>query len=131
MNHVIVAKVRYTRDLFTGIGSGAANVPMMGLVTNWFARSARGKAAGFVVSGSGFAILLSGWLIPYVNGLQGEEGWRLNWILLAAMVLCVAVVCLAVLRDRPEDMGLKRVGAEGEEASGQGGGAAARRRPSV
>lgn len=117
--------------LVTGVGSGAANIPMMGLVTNWFARSARGKAAGFVVSGSGFAILLSGRLIPWVNSLRGEEGWRLNWMLLAAMVLCVAVICFAVLRDRPEDMGLKRVGAEGEEASGQGGGAAVRRRPSV
>jgi len=31
----------------TGMGSGAANVPMMGLVSQWFARSHRGKAMGF------------------------------------------------------------------------------------
>jgi MFS family permease len=111
--------------LVTGIGSGAANIPMMGLVTSWFARSARGKAAGFVVSGSGFAILLSGRLIPWVNRLRGEEGWRFNWILLAAMVLCVAVICLVVLRDRPEEMGLKRVGEKSgsEDIEGKPGGA--------
>ena len=37
----------------TGIGSGASNVPMMGLVANWFARKIRGRAAGFMVIGSG------------------------------------------------------------------------------
>ncbi|HYA31472.1 MAG TPA: MFS transporter, partial [Thermodesulfovibrionales bacterium] len=41
----------------TGIGSGAANVPMMGLVSHWFASTIRGRAAGFIVIGSGFAII--------------------------------------------------------------------------
>ena len=44
----------------TGMGSGAANVPMMALVSSWFAPGKRGKGTGFVVIGSGFAILLSG-----------------------------------------------------------------------
>jgi MFS family permease len=44
----------------TGIGSGAANVPVMGLITAWFDRTIRGRAAGFVVIGSGFAIIISG-----------------------------------------------------------------------
>ena len=44
--------------VITGMGSGAANVPVMGLITAWFDRSIRGKAAGFVVIGSGFAIIV-------------------------------------------------------------------------
>ena len=44
----------------TGLGSGAANVPMMSLVAAWFGSRSRGRAAGFIVSGSGFAILLAG-----------------------------------------------------------------------
>ena len=41
---------------------------MMGLITAWFDRAIRGRAAGFVVIGSGFAIIISGKLIPFVNG---------------------------------------------------------------
>jgi MFS family permease len=107
--------------LVTGLGSGAANVPMMGLVTAWFSKAVRGRAAGFIVSGSGFAILLSGWLIPAVNRLQGDEGWRLSWVVLAAIVVVVAVICLLVLRDRPEEVGLEAVGA-GKGGAGEAAG---------
>jgi MFS family permease len=96
--------------VLTGVGSGAANVPMMGLVTSWFERSRRGRAAGFIVSGSGFAILLSGWMIPVVNKARGVEGWRFSWLLLALIVAAVAVLCLLVLRDTPQEMGLRPVG---------------------
>ena len=51
----------------TGIGSGAANIPAMGLVSAWFGRTMRGRAAGFVVIGSGFAIILAGWFVPWVS----------------------------------------------------------------
>ncbi len=62
--------------LITGIGSGAANVPMMGLVTAWFEREKRGKAAGSIVIGSGLAIIITGKLIPYINGIEGGEVLR-------------------------------------------------------
>lgn len=97
--------------LMTGVGSGAANVPMMGLVTAWFGRKQRGRAAGFIVSGSGFAILLSGWMIPAINELQGAEGWRLSWSVSGLIVVAAGAVCFALLRDRPSLLGLERVGA--------------------
>jgi len=96
----------------TGIGSGAANVPMMGLITAWFDRAIRGRAAGFVVIGSGFAIIISGKLIPFVNGLLGEEGWRTNWLILAGLVSAIAGLAFLVLRNRPEDRGLAPLGSE-------------------
>jgi MFS family permease len=94
----------------TGIGSGAANVPTMGLITAWFDRSIRGKAAGFVVIGSGFAIILSGKLIPYVNRLKGGEGWRDNWLILSLLVGAIALLALFALRNRPEDVGRRPFG---------------------
>ena len=105
--------------LITGIGSGAANVPMMGLVTAWFGREKRGRAAGFVVSGSGFAILLSGWMIPAINELQGAEGWRQSWSVSGLIVIAAAAVCFAVLRDKPAVLGLERVGEKPPKAEGQ------------
>lgn len=95
----------------TGMGSGAANVPMMGLMATWFAGRLRGRATGFVVIGSGFAILLSGYAIPLLNGLR-PEGWRLSWFALGMTVFAVAIVCRLVLRDRPADIGLEQVGGQ-------------------
>jgi len=110
----------------TGFGSGAVNVPVMGLVARWFATSIRGRAAGFVVIGSGFAIILSGWLIPFVNQRAGAEGWRTSWLVLALVILGVAAVAVALLRNRPEEVGLGVLGRAAEA-----GGAHAAPRPAT
>ena len=102
----------------TGMGSGAANVPMMGLVSQWFARSHRGRAMGFVVIGSGFAILLSGRLVPFLNRLGGAEGWRLSWQVLGGIILLVAGLCLTMLRNSPQEKNLRPFG----ETEGDAGG---------
>ena len=77
----------------TGMGSGASNVPMMALVSSWFSTGQRGKAAGFIVIGSGFAILLSGKLIPYLNQLRELDGWRISWLVLGVVVLIISIIC--------------------------------------
>ena len=61
-----------------------------------------------MVIGSGFAIIISGKLIPYVNKLVGPEGWRTNWLILAGAVTVIAVIGHLFLRNKPEDMGLPR-----------------------
>lgn len=94
----------------TGMGSGAANVPVMGLVSAWFSSGMRGRAAGFIVIGSGFAIMISGRLIPYVNRMIGPEGWRTSWRILGGIVVLIAFVGFALLRDRPQDKGLSPLG---------------------
>jgi MFS family permease len=91
----------------TGMGSGASNVPMMALVASWFSTGQRGKAAGFIVIGSGFAILLSGKLIPYINQLREFDGWRISWLVLGIIVLIISIICFLVIRDSPGELGLK------------------------
>jgi predicted MFS family arabinose efflux permease len=98
--------------MITGIGSGATNVPVMGLVAAWFSSRKRGRAAGFIVIGSGFAIMISGRLIPFLNRWIGPEGWRTSWLILSGLVVMVAFAAVALLRDGPEDKGLAPVGAE-------------------
>jgi MFS family permease len=100
----ITVAIIYT---LTGVGSGASNVPMMALVASWFSTRQRGKAAGFVVIGSGFAILLSGKLIPYLNQLGVAEGWRTSWLVLGIIVLVISIICFVVVRDTPAELGLK------------------------
>ncbi len=103
--------------LITGMGSGAANVPVMGLITAWFDRSIRGRAAGFVVIGSGFAIIISGKLIPFVNRLMGLDGWRVNWLVLAGAVAIIAGFAFLFLRNKPQDVGLFPFGGDGSQAT--------------
>lgn len=95
----------------TGVGSGAANVPLMALSATWFSRTRRGRASGFIVIGSGFGIILSGKLIPAVNQAVGSAGWRVNWLILGVTSLVIAVVCLMLIRNRPDELGLEPVGA--------------------
>jgi len=101
--------------VFTGFGAGAANIPIMALVAHWFGRAQRGRAAGFIVSGSGLAILFSGWVIPLINGHMGSEGWRWSWMLLGALVCVIAVICVILIRNRPAEMGLHPLGVTAQQ----------------
>lgn len=101
----------------TGIGSGAANVPMMGLITAWFDRTIRGRAAGFVVIGSGFAIIIAGKLIPFINRSIGSEGWRTSWTVLSISIAAIDLIAWSFLRNRPEDKSLVPLGSEGTIAA--------------
>lgn len=95
---------------FTGIGSGCANVPVMGLVSRWFGSSLRGRAAGFMVSGIGIGIMITGILIPAINNLAEDgQGWRTNWMVLGVLVLLLGMLCSLLIRNKPEDMGLQLV----------------------
>ncbi len=105
----------------TGIGSGLANVPIMVLVSHWFGPSLRGRAAGLMVSGSGLGIMITGLLIPAVNRWAGSgQGWRINWVVMGVMVLLISLLCILLIRNRPQDIGLEaleRTGAKKKKES--------------
>ncbi len=94
----------------TGIGSGAANISIMALVSRWFAPAWRGRAAGIALAGNGPGIILSGLMIPALDGFGIWEGWRLGWSILGAVSVVVAVVCWLLLRDSPEAVGQTMLG---------------------
>lgn len=94
----------------TGIGSGLSNVPLMGLVSHWFYKGARGRAAGIMLSGNGIAILCAGLYIPWINARFGMEGWRHGWVTMGLVVLGVAVLTALLLRNDPQDKGTTPMG---------------------
>lgn len=94
----------------TGIGSGLANVPMMGLVSHWFDKTTRGRAAGIMLSGNGLAIVFTGLLVPWVNVHRGAEGWRTSWLTIGIISLCIATIAARFLRNEPGDMSLTPLG---------------------
>jgi MFS family permease len=93
-----------------GIGSGLANIPVMVLVSHWFRRERRGRAAGLMVMGSGAGIVFSGYLIPALNRGLGVEGWRSGWQILALLSLAIAGIAGRLLRNDPAELGLEPVG---------------------
>lgn len=92
--------------VLTGMGSGGAYVSTMSLASAWFGRKNRGKAAGFMAVGSGAAIIFAGFFIPFINRVNGAEGWRISWLALGAIVALIALLCLIFLRNKPADLGL-------------------------
>lgn len=108
----------------TGLGSGASNVPVMALLSAWFAQRRRGLAAGIGVTGSSLALILLGPLVPRILTGDEENGWRVCWFLFAAVTFGLAVLSWAALRNRPSDIGLRPLGATTDDkpgASAQGG----------
>ncbi len=89
----------------TGVGSGLANIPMMGLVSHWFTKSNRGRAAGIILSGNGVAIVFAGLFIPWVNSSMGAEGWRTGWLTIGVFCIVIATVASIFLRNEPAEKG--------------------------
>lgn len=104
----------------TGLGSGASNVPVMALLSGWFGRRRRGLAAGVAVTGSSFAVILLGPLVPRLLEAFGADGWRASWLGFGGATLLLAVLALALLRDRPAELGLAPLAAGPEEAPVRG-----------
>lgn len=103
----------------TGLGSGLANVPMMVLVSHWFAARMRGRAAGLMLVGNGVAIIGAGIVIPALAERFGAEGWRAGWWLLGAASAVVAVTAGVLLRDSPGEVGLEPIGGGDANAPGR------------
>ena len=94
-----------------GMGGGFANIPIMALVSRWFRRERRGQAAGMMIMGNGTAIILTGFLVPWLNATFAGEGWRFGWLTLGAACLVLGGVVGLLLRNEPAEVGLEPLGA--------------------
>ena len=83
-------------------------VPMSLIMNNWF-NEKRGAAIGFACAGSG----LGGMLFNLIGGQLVEKiGWR-STVLVFTGIMCLVILPMVffVIKVRPEDMGLKPLGA--------------------
>lgn len=94
-----------------GMGGGFANIPVMALVSRWFRRERRGQAAGMMIMGNGTAIILTGFLVPWLNTTFGGDGWRVGWMTLGIACLVLGAVVGVLLRNDPAELGLEPLGA--------------------
>jgi MFS family permease len=93
-----------------GVGTGFSNIPVMVLVSHWFRRQRRGRAAGAMSIGNGVAMMFSGLLIPQLTGYFPQEGWRYGWLVLGGLGLLAMLLTALLLRNDPSELGLEPIG---------------------
>jgi MFS family permease len=103
----------------TGVGSGGSNVPVMGLLSAWFAPQRRGLASGAAVGGSSLGLFITGPLVPAIVAAYGSEGWRYSWYFLGVAVVVLGLLSYVLLRNRPKEKGLAPLGTTSESGLSQ------------
>lgn len=101
----------------TGVGSGASNVPVMGMLAAWFTSQRRGLASGIAVAGSSLGLILVGPFVPHILSAYGENGWRICWFTFGGVTLLLTATSLFLLRNRPSEIGLKPLGSDANDLS--------------
>lgn len=77
------------------------------ILNNWFGGKVRGTVMGFCFVGSGVGGLI---LLPILNSIITDYGWRTGYIALAFMFGIVALIALVFLVKTPEERGFTRMG---------------------
>ncbi len=105
----------FASRVLTGMGSAGANVPVMGLVSAWFAPRRRGLATGIAVSGSSFGLFFTGSFIPPLLAAFPQSGWRYSWFALSVSVLIIAITAFSFIKNNPAKIGLVPIGSAGDK----------------
>jgi len=96
-------QVYATYSLCVGVGVGLAYVPAVGAVQRWFVRR-RGMASGMAVAGIGAGTLA---LPLLAAGSIDLWGWRVTYLILAAIVLVIGVPAALGVEHSPDRRGLR------------------------
>ncbi|WP_454019665.1 MFS transporter [Azospirillum sp. Marseille-Q6669] len=93
-----------------GFGTGLTAMVLGATVaTRWFSRR-RGLVVGLLTASSATGQLV---FMPLLSMLTEQMGWRTALALLCGLLWVAALAVLALMRDRPSDLGLAAYGEEG------------------
>lgn len=95
----------FTWGLLIGLGTGSMALVFAATVTDtWFVKR-RGLVSGVLTAGSATGQLI---FLPIIAVAATDLGWRIASLIIASGALLVVPLVLALLRDRPEDLGVRR-----------------------
>lgn len=95
-NHVVIMVLMF----LLGTGTAFCFAPMLSLLATWYPER-RGLVIGFMTSGVGAGLFLTGILVPWLVGLFGDIGWRLAWGVFACVGAAVVVLVMVGVSDPP------------------------------
>jgi len=76
---------------FSGFFAAISNVSIMIYIAHIIPSHMKGKALGIVVTGIGFSIIFSGFMVPLIESFISNEAWKISWILFGVLVFCIAL----------------------------------------
>lgn len=85
--------------LFLGIGTAFTFTTLISTVTAWFP-SKRGFVIGLMTSGVGIGSLTTGFLVPYLNDIFPEHGWRYAWATFS-VIGCITLIMIFLFIQNP------------------------------
>src|SRR5215831_1701276 len=98
--------------VIVGTGSGATALVLGAtVVTRWFA-TRRGLVVGILTASTATGQLI---FLPALASLAQSYGWRVVSLTVAAVALALLPLVALLMRDRPQDIGLRRYGAPADE----------------
>jgi len=92
-----------------GAASSAMYVPVMTLIQRWFGPRHRGMALGILSTSWTLGYALMGLILP---PLVAWSDWRTCWWILSGLAFALVPMNFLLLRNKPEDLGLRPWGEE-------------------
>jgi MFS transporter, ACS family, hexuronate transporter len=93
-----IASLLVVRVIF-GMGEGPYCANINKLVSNWFSRKDQATAIGVANSGQSFGAALAG---PIVGFIAVSAGWRMSFVIIAAVGVLWVLAWMAWAKDKPE-----------------------------
>lgn len=90
--------------ILMGAGIAGAYIPFIGLIPAWFPPNRFGMVMGITSGGSGIAIIILGYFIPFLILNYKSFAWRYSWIFLSIITFFVTIISLKFLKNNPEDL---------------------------
>jgi|GEM_PF-971149 len=76
---------------FSGFFAAISNVSIMIYIAHIIPSHIKGKALGIIVTGIGFSIIFSGFVVPQIENYISNQAWRSSWLLFAVLVFLIAI----------------------------------------
>ena len=84
--------------MISGFFAAIANVSIMIYISHVIPSNMKGKALGITVTGIGFAIMFTGYFVPYIETMISHNAWKTNWIVFSILVLLISFFIKAGLK---------------------------------
>jgi len=93
--------------LLIGIGVAVVYIPVMKVLAEWFRKNEFATGSGILLAVGNIGALSAAGPLAF---LSANFGWQTVFVGLGVFTLVLAVLCYALVRDRPQEMGLPSIG---------------------
>ena len=74
----------------SGFFAALSNVSVMVYIAHVIPSHIKGKALGIAVTGIGFGIIFSGFIVPFIEDIISDSAWKVTWIIFSILVLLIS-----------------------------------------